>query len=115
MKKLKTKAWPNGREWPDELALDVGSSMPTDVYGLPSVSSPGVLFVRHDVAAKRTKEALASQQARIEQLEKQLNQWSNDEILGETDRCRLQKLERQNLALSLENEGLKSELANLTR
>ena len=54
MKTLKTKAWPKeGRQWPDEIVLDVGSVMPHDVYGLYPLTSFGVLYVRHDVATAR--------------------------------------------------------------
>ena len=56
--KLKTKAWPDGREWPDELVLDCGSSMPTDVYGIDNPSAFGVQYVRHDIVLMRVNEAL---------------------------------------------------------
>lgn len=55
-KKLKTKAWPDGRAWPAELVLDVGSSMPTDVYGIDNPSALGVLYIRHDVASDARKD-----------------------------------------------------------
>jgi hypothetical protein len=48
-KLLKTESWPEGVRWPDEIVLDVGSSMPHDVYGCRH-DYPGVLYVRHDVA-----------------------------------------------------------------
>lgn len=51
---LKTKSWPDGRKWPDEITLDVGSSMPTDVHGVYD-SDWGVLYVRHDVVAANEK------------------------------------------------------------
>lgn len=46
---LKTKAWPDGRNWPDAVVLDVGSNMPNDVHGL-SDNGAGVRYVRHDIA-----------------------------------------------------------------
>lgn len=55
-KKLKTKAWPDGRDWPDKIVLDVGSNMPTDVYGVDNPSAFGVLYIRHDVASKPTEQ-----------------------------------------------------------
>lgn len=51
-KKLKTNNNPEGRNWPDEIVLDVGSNMPMDVYGIRD-NGWGVRYVRHDVAAKR--------------------------------------------------------------
>ena len=48
-KKLKTKACPEGRNWPDTITLDVGSNMPFDVYGVRD-SDFGVLYIRHDIA-----------------------------------------------------------------
>jgi hypothetical protein len=47
--KLKTKDWPEGRNWPDAVVLDVGSNMPHDVYGLAD-NGAGVRYVRHDIA-----------------------------------------------------------------
>lgn len=52
--KLKTKAWQGGRDWPDEIVLDVGSHMPTDVFGCADTYA-GVRYVRHDVVEKRLK------------------------------------------------------------
>lgn len=49
---LKTKAWPNGRQWPANLVLDCGSSMPTDVYGIDNPAGFGVLYVRHDIVTE---------------------------------------------------------------
>jgi len=54
-KNLKTKAWPQGREWPDELVLEVGSNMPHDVYGLRD-NEFGVRYIRHDIANRQTLE-----------------------------------------------------------
>lgn len=54
-KKLKTKANPEGRDWPDEIVLDVGSNMPMDVYAMHNLSDFGVLYIRHDVVEKRIK------------------------------------------------------------
>lgn len=57
-KKLKTRSQPEGRHWPDEITLDVGSNMPMDVYGIQD-NEFGVLYVRHDVSTKRIQEAVA--------------------------------------------------------
>jgi hypothetical protein len=51
-KNLKTENNPEGRSWPDEIVLDVGSNMPLDVYGVCG-DKDGVRYVRHDVAEKR--------------------------------------------------------------
>ena len=55
-KKLKTNAWPEGRYWPEEVTLDVGSNMPLDVYGIRNTEF-GVLYVRHDVVSKQLLDA----------------------------------------------------------
>lgn len=50
MRKLRTAAWPeSGRNWPDEIVLDVGSDMPTDVYAVRN-NAFGVMYIRHDLA-----------------------------------------------------------------
>lgn len=61
-KKIKTRSNPKGRDWPDEITLDVGSNMPMDVYGIRD-NEFGVLYVRHDVATKRIQEAVENAKA----------------------------------------------------
>lgn len=53
-KTLVTKNFPEGRPWPSTITLDVGSSFPTDVYGIRD-QGPGVLYIRHDIAAADRK------------------------------------------------------------
>jgi hypothetical protein len=60
-KNFKTRNQPEGREWPDEIMLDVGSNMPLDVYGCLR-NETGVLYVRDDVVAKRVQEAIEATQ-----------------------------------------------------
>lgn len=55
---LKTKAWPEGRNWPDALVLDVGSDMALDVYAVGDTEF-GVRYIRHDLV-KDVADAIAA-------------------------------------------------------
>lgn len=56
---------------------------------------------------RRERDELKQQ---VETLTKQLNQWSNAEILGETGRCELQRLRHQLLTASAHNAKLRGAL-----
>lgn len=63
---FKTESWPDGRNWPNEIVLDVGSNMPTDVYGFVGKDdSKGVRYVRKDLAGDSRAEIQKAAEERV--------------------------------------------------